>query len=140
MPIYVICDSSIRKTDLADLSRFLKRMEFLRQILKYLKNQGIYNLSKPNSLCFGKISKIPVFSLAGNIVAIFPVFPVQWVPCHWLPAWPTLSPRILPVSVRTGPTHTAHRVSLGLQLPLWFSQGPCLVPGEGPLKRQTAAL
>ena len=41
----------------------------------YLKNQGIYNLSKPNSLCFGKKSKFPVFSLTGNFFGHFPFFP-----------------------------------------------------------------
>ena len=58
----------------------------------YLKNQVIYNLSNPNSLClgkiytnslcFGKISKFPVvFPDREFFWVIFPVFPVQWVPC-----------------------------------------------------------
>ena len=41
----------------------------------YLWHQGIYNLSKQNSLCFGKISKFPVFSLTGNCFGHFPCFP-----------------------------------------------------------------
>ena len=53
----------------------------------YPLHRGIYNLGKHNSLCFGKISKFPVFSLTGNFFwpplppPKFPVFPVQWVPC-----------------------------------------------------------
>ena len=35
-PIYVICDYYIHKTDLADLSKFQKKMKFWGQILKYL--------------------------------------------------------------------------------------------------------
>ena len=43
-------------------------------------------LSKfPNSLCFDKISKFPVFSLSGIFFCHFPVFPVPWVPCcRWV--------------------------------------------------------
>ena len=41
----------------------------------YLWDQKVYNLSKPNSLCFGKISKFPVFSLTGIFLGHFPCFP-----------------------------------------------------------------
>ena len=60
VPINVNCEYFIHKTDLADLSVFKK--DFFIYIF-YRKSQGIYNLSKPNSLCFGKISKFPVFFL-----------------------------------------------------------------------------
>ena len=85
VPIYAICDYYIHKTDLVenlfvdlvDLSSFKKNRNFSRQyqIIFYFENQGIYNLGKPNSLCFGKISKFPVFSLTGNFLGHFPCFP-----------------------------------------------------------------
>ena len=77
MPIYVICDYYIQKTDLADLSslnNFLGDFHGKFQNIFYLWNQGIYNLSKPNSLCFGNISKFPVFSLTGNFFWSFSLF------------------------------------------------------------------
>ena len=79
VPIYVICDYYIHKTELADLSS-LKKNKFedfggkFRNIF-YLWNQEIYNLSNPNCLCFGKISSFPVFSLTGNLFGHFPCFP-----------------------------------------------------------------
>ena len=36
VPIYIICDYYIHKTDLADLSSFKQNWEFSQQILKYL--------------------------------------------------------------------------------------------------------
>ena len=52
----------------------------------YLRNQGIYNLSNPNFLCFPCVlAKFPnslCFSWQGIFITILPVFPVQWVP--WL--------------------------------------------------------
>ena len=69
MPIYVICDYSIHKTDLADLFSFK-----LSAIIE-ISLQGISNLRKPNSLCFGKFSKFPVFSLTWNLFCHFPCFP-----------------------------------------------------------------
>ena len=48
-------------------THFEKKLKFRnkwRNIL-YLYNQGIYYLSKRNCLCFGKNSKLPVFSLTG---------------------------------------------------------------------------
>ena len=55
-------------------------MEFSRQILQYpLPLGSIYNLSKLNSLCFGKTSKFPVFSLTG--IFVVSIFPVPWVAC-----------------------------------------------------------
>ena len=43
----------------------------------------MYNLSKTNSLCFGKISKFPVFSLRGNFFGHFPCFPCAVGTLHW---------------------------------------------------------
>ena len=78
----------IRKNDLADISRLEGKIGNSRgkyRNIFYLENQGIYNLNKPNSLCFGKISNFPVFSLTVNFFGPFSVFPVQWVPCCFLP-------------------------------------------------------
>ena len=74
--IYVICECYIHKTDSADLTSFNIFLEIFTANLKYLLtlNQEFYNLSKPNSLCFGKISKFPVFSLTGNIFWPFSLF------------------------------------------------------------------
>ena len=59
-----------------------KKKKFATNI-KNRYNQGIYNLSKPNSLCFGKISKFPLFTLTGIFFGSFYLFfPVQWVPCE----------------------------------------------------------
>ena len=58
----MICYYFIHKSDLADLS-VLKKIEFSRQILIYLSG----NLQREQTkfpvffLCFGKISKFPVF-------------------------------------------------------------------------------
>ena len=80
VPISIICDYYIHKTDLAYLSSFWEKNGNChgkyRNIL-YLWHQGIYNLRKQNSLsvCFGKISKFPVFSLTGIFFGHFPCFP-----------------------------------------------------------------
>ena len=53
--IYIICDYYIHKTDLADLSSFWKKIGNVHGkycIILYLYNQGIYNLSRQNFLCF----------------------------------------------------------------------------------------
>ena len=50
-------------------------MEIFAANILYLWHQGIYNLSKQNSMCFGKISKFLVFSLTGNFLGHFPCFP-----------------------------------------------------------------
>ena len=62
MPIYVICDYNIHKTDLADLSNFKEIWEFSRQI----SNQGIREIpdhatfrEKENTL--GRLDKLGVF-------------------------------------------------------------------------------
>ena len=81
VPIYLICDYYIHKTDLAKFSTLKNKLEVFRNFrsknlnICYLSNQGIYNLSKLNSLCFGKISKFPVFSLTRNFFGHFPCFP-----------------------------------------------------------------
>ena len=72
--IYVICNYYIHKTDLADSSSFKKNWEIFAANMETpftFKNQGIYNLSKPNSLCFGKISKFPAFSPTGIFLLPF---------------------------------------------------------------------
>ena len=58
VPIYVTCDYYINETDLADLSSFKRNGNFRGKYgnIFYIKNQGIYNLSIPNSPCFGQIS------------------------------------------------------------------------------------
>ena len=43
--------------------------------------QGIYNLSKQNSLALTKFLSTLRFPLQGISLAVFPVFPVQWGPC-----------------------------------------------------------
>ena len=86
---YVICDYYIHKTDLADLSSFKSVFfRFSKQISKYRLSLESGNLQPKQtkfplfSLCFGKISKFPVFTLTGIFLgAIFPVFPVHCVPC-----------------------------------------------------------
>ena len=96
VPIYMICDYYIHKTDLADLSSLIFFFffgggggggEFSRQISKYLLPLESGNLQLEQtkfpvfSQCFGKMSKFPVFSLTRIfVVVIFPVFPVPWVP------------------------------------------------------------
>ena len=80
-------------TNLCDL-RLFHTQNYLGTHVQFLKKNGIvcskYSLpldsgnvylSKQNSLCFGKISKFSMFSLTGNFLAIFPVFPVQRGPC-----------------------------------------------------------
>ena len=52
LPISIICNYYIHKSDLADLSSFWGE----------------------------KWNKFPVFSLTGIFLTIFPVFPVPWVP------------------------------------------------------------
>ena len=77
VPIPENCDSIICETALQKIENLA---ENYCNIL-YLYNQENYNLSKQNSLCFGKISKFPVFSLTDFFFTIypdFPVFPVQW--------------------------------------------------------------
>ena len=77
VPIYIICDYYIDETDLADLSNFWGKKGNFRgkyRNIFYLQKQGIYNLSKQNSLCFGKISKFPVFSLTGKFFWSFSLF------------------------------------------------------------------
>ena len=94
MPISIICDYYIHKTDLADLSSFWEKMEIFAANIAISFTFGIRELQLEQtkfpvfSLCFGKISKFPVFSLTGNYLAIFPVFPVfpvPWVPCDMPP-------------------------------------------------------
>ena len=66
VPIYVICDYYIHKTNLADLSSFKENLKiFAANIWKYFtfRLREFRTWAKPNSLCFGKISKFPVFSL-----------------------------------------------------------------------------
>ena len=46
------------------------------------RTRGFHNLSKPNSLCFGKISKFPVFSLTGIFFGHFTCFPARLAPCY----------------------------------------------------------
>ena len=81
VPIYVICDYYIHKTDLADLSSLKKNGGFSRQISKYLLPLESGNLKLEQtkfpvfSMCFGKISKFPVFSLTGIFLGHFPCFP-----------------------------------------------------------------
>ena len=69
----MISDFYIHKTDLPDLSSFISFFfRFSRQILKYvlLLESGNLQLEQPNSLCFGKISKFPVFSLTGILLLL----------------------------------------------------------------------
>ena len=81
VPIYIICDYYIDETDLADLSNFWgKNGNFhgkYRSIL-YLENQGIYNLSKQNSLGFPWVlAKFPnslCFPSQGIFIGHFPCF------------------------------------------------------------------
>ena len=83
VPIYVICDFYIHKTDLADLSSFfLKNGNFPSILLsKYLLPLESGNLQLEQikfpvfSLCFGKFSKVPVFSLTGIFFDHFLCFP-----------------------------------------------------------------
>ena len=87
VPIYVIWDYYIHKTDLADLSlsSFNFWGRFSWQISKYLTPLESGNLQLEQTkfpvfyLCFGQISKFPVFSLTG---ILFAIFPVQWVPWY----------------------------------------------------------
>ena len=83
VPIFMICDYYIHKTDLADLSSFKTKLEifaanieisFTFRISEFTTwaNQISYVLAKiSNSLCFPW----------QFFFFIFPVFPVQWVPC-----------------------------------------------------------
>ena len=68
----------IHNTDLADIYTFLKnngKFHCKYHNILYIKNQGIYNFSKHISLCFGKISKFPVFSLTVTFFGHFPCSP-----------------------------------------------------------------
>ena len=82
VPIYIIYDYYIHKTDLPDLFPALeKKWKFSRQISQYPLplESGNIELDQTKltvfSLCFGKISKFPVFSRTGNIFGRFPCFP-----------------------------------------------------------------
>ena len=84
MPINVICDYYIHKNNLADLSRFLKKWKFLRQISKYFSplESGNLQLEQTKFHVFWQNFQIPcVFPYRDFVVAILPVFPAQWVPC-----------------------------------------------------------
>ena len=75
VPIYVICEYYIHKTDLPDLST-------LKKIFKnifYPIQSGNLQLDQTKflafSLCFGNISKLPLFSLTAIFCWYFPCFP-----------------------------------------------------------------
>ena len=78
VPIYIIHNYNMHKTDLVDLSSFWEKMEIFNvntAIISFtFRIQRIYNLSKQNSLFFGKISKFPVFSLTENFLGPFSLF------------------------------------------------------------------
>ena len=76
VPIYMICDYYIHKTNLADLSSFRKKWQFSRQLknIFYLSNQGNYNLSKPNSCFWGKFPNSLCFPWQGIFLGNFPSF------------------------------------------------------------------
>ena len=63
VPIYVICYHFIKKN-----------WKFSRQILMLSFTFRVREFTTWNSLCFGKISKFPVFSLTGNFWGPFPLF------------------------------------------------------------------
>ena len=93
VPIYIICECYIYRTDLAGLFSFWKKRIFLRQLSQYplllesehlqleLTKFPVFRQNFVFSLCFDKISKFPVFSLTGIFFWPFSVFPVPWVPC-----------------------------------------------------------
>ena len=84
VPIYMICNYYIHKTDLADLSSFWKKnLQFSRQIWQYpipLESVDL-QLQQTKFPVFWQNFQIHCVFPDGIIFAIFPVFPVQWVPC-----------------------------------------------------------
>ena len=82
VPIYIICEYYIHRTDLADLSSFLEKNGlFMQQLSQYpLLLESEYSQLELTkfpvfSLCLDKISKFPVFSLTGNSFCHLPCFP-----------------------------------------------------------------
>ena len=80
VPIYILCEYYIHRTDLVDLSSVWKFL-FLQQLSQYpllLESEHLQlELTKfpVFSLCLDKMSKFPVFSMTGNFFGHFPCFP-----------------------------------------------------------------
>ena len=81
VPVYIICDYYIHKTELAHLPSFWKKKEiFAANIaISFTFRTRELQLEQTKfavfSLCFGKISKLSVFSLKGIFFGPFPCFP-----------------------------------------------------------------
>ena len=84
MPIYVICDYYVHKTELADLSIFKLILEIFAANIEISFTFRIREFTTSAIPIPCVLTKFPnsQFSLQRICLAIFPVFPVQWVPCH----------------------------------------------------------
>ena len=88
MPIYIICEYYIHRTDLADLWIFFASTITISFTFRIRTFTTWANKIPCVSLCLDKIpcvlTKFPnslCFPWQGFLLAIFPVFPVLWVPC-----------------------------------------------------------
>ena len=89
VPIFIICDYYIHRTDLADLSSVWEKMEIFVANIAISFTFGIREFTNKIPCVFPVFwqnFQIPcVFPDRDFFLAIFPVFPVPWVP--WISAF-----------------------------------------------------